>query len=152
MYLGLDHGTLVLRTLLAEARAAMPDSAGKVMRPCIEWLDTRPAARVTARPKTSHTVAPGGDLLGGLTFEHPWFTNTMEAAKRKADVAFEVFQLLGVPNYCFRDADVGPEGADFAENTRNLNEIAAMVDAEGINPNPPSGKQAYLENLVNRFV
>lgn len=152
MYLGLDHGTLGLRALLAEARAAMLVSAGKGLRPCIKWIDTRSAARLTARPKTSHTVAPGGDLLGWQTFEPPWFANTMEAAKRKADVAFEMFQLLGVPYYCFHDADVHPEGADFAENTRNLNEIAAMVHAEGINPNPRSGKQAYLENLVNRFV
>lgn len=66
---------------------------------------------------------PGGDPFGGQTFDRPWFSDTMEAAKMKADVAFEMFQLLGVPYYCFHDADVRPEGADFAENTRNLNEI-----------------------------
>jgi xylose isomerase len=66
---------------------------------------------------------PGGDPFGGQTFDRPWFANTMEAAKQKADVAFEMFQLLGVPYYCFHDADVRPEGADFSENTRNLNEI-----------------------------
>ena len=27
------------------------------------------------------------------------------------------------PFYCFHDADVRPEGKNFAENTRNLNEI-----------------------------
>ncbi|WIY26030.1 xylose isomerase [Parasedimentitalea psychrophila] len=68
---------------------------------------------------------PGGDPFGGQTFERPWFSNTMEAAKLKADVAFEMFQLLKTPYYCFHDADMRPEGADFAENTRNLNE---MVD------------------------
>jgi len=47
----------------------------------------------------------------------------MEAAKLKADVAFEMFDLLGVPYFCFHDADVRPEGANFAENTDNLNEI-----------------------------
>jgi xylose isomerase len=47
----------------------------------------------------------------------------MEAAKLKADVAFEFFQLLGTPYYCFHDADVRPEGRNFAENTKNLNEI-----------------------------
>ncbi len=47
----------------------------------------------------------------------------MELAKLKADVAFEMFQILGVPYYCFHDADVRPEGANFAENTRNLEEI-----------------------------
>lgn len=66
---------------------------------------------------------PGGDPFGGQTFDRPWFGDSMAAAKMKADAAFEMFQLLGVPYYCFHDADVRPEGADFAENTRNLNEI-----------------------------
>ncbi|UPA23938.1 xylose isomerase [Shinella oryzae] len=71
-----------------------------------------------------HTfVWPGGDPFGGQTFERPWFDDTMKAAKLKADVAFEFFQLLGVPFYCFHDADVRPEGKDFIENTKNLNEI-----------------------------
>jgi xylose isomerase len=71
-----------------------------------------------------HTfVWPGTDPFGGNTFERPWFNNTMEAAKLKADVAFEFFTLLGTPFYCFHDADVRPEGSNFAENTKNLNEI-----------------------------
>ena len=101
-----------------------------------------------------HSFAwPGTDPFGGQTFDRPWFpADTMALSKLRADVAFEMFALLGVPYYCFHDADVRPEGDSFAENTRNLNEIAAMVDAEGINPNPPSGKQEYLESLVTRFV
>ncbi len=71
-----------------------------------------------------HTFTwPGGDPFGGQTFERPWFSDTMEAAKMKADVAFEFYQLLGVPYYCFHDADVRPEGTNFAENTKNLNAI-----------------------------
>ncbi|PWE57411.1 xylose isomerase [Metarhizobium album] len=66
---------------------------------------------------------PGGDPFGGQTFLRPWFTDGMQAAKLKADVAFEFFSLLGAPYYCFHDADVRPEGANFAENTKNLNEI-----------------------------
>ncbi|MGB7334520.1 MAG: xylose isomerase [Salaquimonas sp.] len=70
---------------------------------------------------------PGNDPFGGQTFERPWFADkmgdTMEAAKLKADVAFEMFTALGVPYYCFHDADVRPEGQSFAENTRNLEEI-----------------------------
>ncbi|MCB1465122.1 MAG: xylose isomerase [Nitratireductor sp.] len=66
----------------------------------------------------------GTDPFGGDTFQRPWFAaNTMEAAKLKADVAFEMFSTLGVPFFCFHDADVRPEGANFAENTKNLNEI-----------------------------
>ncbi|NTF08478.1 xylose isomerase [Agrobacterium rubi] len=71
-----------------------------------------------------HTFTwPGGDPFGGQTFERPWFEDTMQAAKLKADVAFEFFSLLGSPFYCFHDADVRPEGKTFAENTKNLNEI-----------------------------
>jgi xylose isomerase len=70
---------------------------------------------------------PGGDPFGGQTFERPWFADkmgdTMEAAKLKADVAFEMFTSLGVPYYCFHDADARPEGASFAESKRNLEEI-----------------------------
>ncbi len=66
---------------------------------------------------------PGGDPFGGQTFERPWFGDEMSLAKMKADVAFEMFDLLGVPYFCFHDADVRPEGASFAENTNNLNEI-----------------------------
>ena len=35
---------------------------------------------------------------------------------------------------------------------RTLEEIAAWVEQENINPQPKSGRQEYLENLVNRFV
>jgi xylose isomerase len=75
-----------------------------------------------------HSFAwPGGDPFGGQTFDRPWFpdriSDGMQAARLKADIAFEMFTALGVPFYCFHDADVRPEGADFAENTRNLNLI-----------------------------
>ncbi|MBB3541762.1 MULTISPECIES: xylose isomerase [unclassified Rhizobium] len=71
-----------------------------------------------------HTFAwEGGDPFGGRTFLRPWFEDSMKAAKLKADVAFELFQILDAPFYCFHDADVRPEGKNFAENTKNLNEI-----------------------------
>ena len=73
-----------------------------------------------------HSFAwPGGDPFGGQTFERPWFGDTMDAAKLKADVAFEMFTLLGAPYYCFHDADVRPEGATFSES---LDRLSAIVD------------------------
>ena len=73
-----------------------------------------------------HSFAwPGGDPFGGQTFDRPWFGDGMDAARMKADVAFEMFQILGVPYFCFHDADVRPEGATFAESTNNL---AQMID------------------------
>lgn len=75
-----------------------------------------------------HSFAwPGGDPFGGQTFDRPWFGDTMELAKMKADVAFELFDILGQPFFCFHDADIRPEGADFAENTRNLEEMVDYI-------------------------
>ena len=71
-----------------------------------------------------HSFAwPGGDPFGGQTFDRPWFGDTMDHAKLKADVAFEMFSLLGTPFYCFHDADVRPEGKNFAESRKNLETI-----------------------------
>jgi len=67
----------------------------------------------------------GGDPFGGPTFDRPWFGDTMGLAKLKADVAFEMFEILNAPFFCFHDADVRPEGASFRESRRNLEE---MVD------------------------
>ena len=83
-----------------------------------------------------HSFAwPGGDPFGGQTFDRPWFGDTLDAARLKADVAFEMFEILNVPYFCFHDADVRPEGANFAENTRNLETIVdyfgEKMDATG---------------------
>lgn len=76
-----------------------------------------------------HSFAwPGGDPFGGQTFERPWFGDDMDKARLKADVAFEMFSLLGVPYYCFHDADVRPEGANFAESAARLDEIAGVFE------------------------
>ena len=65
----------------------------------------------------------GGDPFGGRSFDRPWFGSQMALSKLKADVAFEMFDILGVPYFCFHDSDVRPEGRNFAENTRNLEEM-----------------------------
>jgi xylose isomerase len=71
-----------------------------------------------------HNFAWGGsDMFGLPTFDRPWFAETMAAARLKADVAFEMFSLLGVPFFAFHDRDVVPEGASFGDFTRNLAEI-----------------------------
>ncbi len=72
----------------------------------------------------------GGDPFGGQTFERPWFGDTLDLAKLKADAAFEMFDILGAPFFCFHDADVRPEGSDFAENTRNLEAITDYFAAK----------------------
>lgn len=78
-----------------------------------------------------HSFAwPGGDPFGGQTFDRPWFGDTMELAKLKADVAFEMFDILGAPFFCFHDADVRPEGTSYAENTARLQEITDYFAAK----------------------
>jgi len=61
------------------------------------------------------------------TFERPWqhMSDPMAAAKAKADNAFDFFQKLGAPYYCFHDRDVAPEGSTPRESVANLH---AMVD------------------------
>jgi xylose isomerase len=67
---------------------------------------------------------PGNDPFGGQTFLRPWFGDGMEQARLKADVAFEMFELLGVPFFTFHDRDIAPEGATLAESNRNVRQIA----------------------------
>ncbi|NGP16774.1 xylose isomerase [Devosia aurantiaca] len=43
-------------------------------------------------------------------------------------------------------------GADILGGKLSLADIAAKVEADNINPQPKSGRQEYLENLVNRYV
>ena len=73
-----------------------------------------------------HTFAwEGGDPFGGRTFDRPWYKGTpMEGAKLKADVAFELFDLLDAPFFCFHDADIAPEGDTLAESNKNVRVIA----------------------------
>ncbi len=66
----------------------------------------------------------GGDPFGGRTFDRPWYPqDQMANAKLKADVAFEMFDILDAPFFCFHDYDVRPEGDTFAESQKNLEAI-----------------------------
>ncbi|GGE62276.1 xylose isomerase [Actibacterium pelagium] len=66
----------------------------------------------------------GGDPFGGQTLIRPWHPqDDMGRAKMKADVAFEMFEILGAPFYCWHDADIRPEQGIYAENLATLEEI-----------------------------
>ena len=76
-----------------------------------------------------HTFAwEGGDPFGGRTFDRPWFGKGMEGAKLKADVAFELFEILDMPFFCFHDADIAPEGASLKESNKNVRAIADIFE------------------------
>ena len=70
----------------------------------------------------------GADPFGGATFDRPWYPqDDMARAKIKADAAFEMFDILGQPYFCWHDADIRPEGATFAESLRNFEEIIDYI-------------------------
>ncbi len=98
----------------------------------------RPEELVQGKPMKDHlrfAVAywhsfawEGQDPFGGPTFERPWHPqDDMGRAKMKADVAFEMFELLNVPFFCWHDVDLRPEQGNFADNLRTLNEITDYV-------------------------
>ena len=41
-------------------------------------------------------------------------------------MAFELYELLGVPFFTFHDRDIAPEGASLAESNRNVRAIAEV--------------------------
>jgi len=66
---------------------------------------------------------PGSDIFGDGTFDRPWLgavSDPMAAAFAKQDAAFEFFEKLGTPFYCFHDVDMAPPGATLKESRANL--------------------------------
>lgn len=79
----------------------------------------------------------GSDPFGQATLDRPWQVgDAMTGARLKADVAFDAFQLLGVPFFTFHDRDVAPEGADFSESLRNFqimtDVLAGKIEETGV--------------------
>ena len=74
----------------------------------------------------------GLEAFGGDTFQRPWhhMADPMAAAKAKADIAFEFFEKLGAPYYCFHDRDIAPEGATPRESVNHLHEMVDVLGAK----------------------
>lgn len=82
-------------------------------------------------------VWDGNDPFGGQTFDRPWFpADTLALAKQKADDAFDMFRILGVPYFCFHDHDVRPEGDTLQESHKRLNEMADYFAEKMANGGP----------------
>ncbi len=74
-----------------------------------------------------HTFAnPLSDPFGPGTAVRPWDSDvgSLENARTRVRVAFEFFEKLGVPYYCFHDRDASPEGKTLKESHANLDVIA----------------------------
>jgi xylose isomerase len=79
----------------------------------------------------SHSFCwPGSDVFGEGTFERPWLQgggDPMALAERKSEVAFEFFQKLGVPFFCFHDRDVAPEADTFKESCARFDRMIDFI-------------------------
>jgi len=48
-------------------------------------------------------------------------------AKARVEAAFEFFEKLNVPYFCFHDVDTAPEGSTLGESNQNQDTIVAMI-------------------------
>lgn len=71
----------------------------------------------------------GGDPFGPGTQNFGWdqATDAVQAAKDKADAAFEFISKMGFDYFCFHDYDLIQEGATFAESEQRLNTITDYI-------------------------
>ena len=69
----------------------------------------------------------GADPFGPGTINRPWESgkDAVSVAKVRLDAAFEFFQKIRAPFWCFHDRDIAPEGATLAESNRILDQIVA---------------------------
>jgi len=79
-----------------------------------------------------HTfTAKGSDPFGADTMIRPWDDqDPMEAARKRARAAFEFFEKIQAPYFCFHDADIAPEGKTLEETNQNIDEIVALFKEE----------------------
>ncbi|MBN1399009.1 MAG: xylose isomerase [Bacteroidetes bacterium] len=77
-----------------------------------------------------HTMlGSGADMFGGPSFTREWRTasDPMQRAKDTMEANFEFLQKCGIDYWCFHDRDIAPEGANFAESCKNLEEMVGVA-------------------------
>ncbi len=69
----------------------------------------------------------GGDPFGPGTIERPWEKgkDAVAVAKKRMDAAFEFFQKIQAPFWCWHDRDIAPEGKSLKESHKYLDQIVA---------------------------
>ncbi|KIP21927.1 Xylose isomerase [Anoxybacillus ayderensis] len=95
-----------------------------------------------------HTfVGDGTDPFGIGTAIRPWNQYSgMDLAKARVEAAFELFEKLDIPFFCFHDVDIAPEGDTLAETYKNLDEIVDMIEQY-----MKTSKTKLLWNTANLF-
>lgn len=98
-----------------------------------------PSRRVAGKPMKTHfkfAVAywhsfcgTGADPFGPGTLNHPWdlATDPLQAARHKADAAFEFISKLGFEYYCFHDFDLVREAPSLKESEKRLEKIVPYL-------------------------
>ncbi|HWA08248.1 MAG TPA: xylose isomerase [Opitutaceae bacterium] len=73
----------------------------------------------------------GADPFGPGTIQRPWEkgADAISVAKVRLDAAFEFFQKVRAPFWCFHDRDIAPEGRSLAETNRHLDRVVAHAKA-----------------------
>ena len=73
----------------------------------------------------------GADPFGPGTIVRPWESgkDPVSVAKVRMDAAFEFFQKIQAPFWCFHDRDIAPEGRTLAESNRHLDQLVAHAKA-----------------------
>lgn len=94
-----------------------------------EWIDGRTMAehmRFSIAYWHSFRGA-GSDPFGPGTIQRPWEAGTdpVSIAKKRMDAAFEFFQKIRAPFWCWHDRDIAPEGRSLRESNRHLDKIVA---------------------------
>ncbi len=88
-----------------------------------------------------HTFCwPGDDTFGRGSFARPWFDDAlgdghalqdaMQLAELKLRAAFELFEKLGTPFFCFHDRDVAPDADTLEASDKRFQRIVEKIAAE----------------------
>ena len=67
----------------------------------------------------------GNDVFGETTFKRPWLLNptSHKEALKKLDSAFDFFNKIGAPYFCFHDVDMAARGETVKELSENLKKM-----------------------------
>ncbi|SET71709.1 xylose isomerase [Salinibacillus kushneri] len=95
-----------------------------------------------------HTfTGDGSDPFGDGNMVRPWdHLKGMDLAKARVEAAFEFFEKLNVPYFCFHDIDIAPEGEDLKGTLQNLDTIVDMIEKY-----MKTSKTKLLWNTANMF-
>ena len=102
-----------------------------------------------------HNLCAGGtDMFGRDTADKSFGVEkgTMAHAKAKVDAGFEFMSKMGIEYFCFHDVDLVPEDEDINVTNARFEELSAYACEKKITTNPDSGRQEYLQTIVNQIL